>query len=125
MEVDELQGEQGMVEEVSRHAPVVGPRGDHWRGGPRSGRAVSGGHGWGGPRLLHPVVLLPQDYFLVSPLTLCFHFCERGPFPVLSSSWGCLQGLQRFGGCTGVILNAGRESGGRRRLLWASSPTRT
>lgn len=27
MEVDELQGEQGMVEEASRHAPVGGPQG--------------------------------------------------------------------------------------------------
>lgn len=69
-------------------------------------------------RALFPRLLPGQ-----SSHSLCFHFCERGPFPVLSSSWGCLQGQQRFGGWTRVILSAGRDTGGRRKPFWAASPT--
>lgn len=76
MEVDELQGEQGMVEEASRHAPVVGPRGEitgsiQWQGsvwGPWVG-------GW---LPSTQAVLLPQ----VSP-SPCFHFCRGPSHPLL------------------------------------------
>ena len=91
-------------------------------GGQAAGGAGDGGGDAGGGFLGTPQWWSPGE-IIAGEVGLCFHFCERGPFPVLSSSWGCLQGQQRFGGWTRVILSAGRDTGGRRKPFWAASPT--
>ena len=81
---DEVEVTLTVEEEVQAHHMAI----------PRGGDCGRGGHSTGIEVWHRDVRLVAGALGKSFPHSLGFHFCERGPYPGLSSSWGCLQGLQ-------------------------------